>query len=256
MKLLNHIIASLLFHILLFSAFITLWPETYKRALAPVFNVNIVEPFKEKTETRETISEIIKKPVMPVRPLTKKLQEKILPPDTMSGEGAGIEPQGKGQEKSTGKTPLEDKGAPFQENKKTLPSVQKPLLFDNEIIEKYARKGHDEEKSLTFDVPEFRHRGYMRMLKDKIESIWRYPKEAAMNRISGDLRIRFSIRRDGSLGDVALIRTSGYRELDEAALNAIKDAEPYWPLPADWEKDELTITGHFIYIIGGGAYMM
>ncbi len=89
------------------------------------------------------------------------------------------------------------------------------------------------------------------MLKEKIESIWQYPIEAARRGIYGDLRIRFSITRNGKLGYVRLIRTSGYKELDEAAMKALKDAEPYWPLPEDWQGDSLTITGHFIYSIGG-----
>jgi protein TonB len=95
----------------------------------------------------------------------------------------------------------------------------------------------------------------MRMLKDKIERIWKYPRDAALRRISGDLYIRFSIRRDGSVGDITLVRTSGYHDLDEAALQAVKDGEPYWPLPDDWKEEELSITGHFIYVIGR-YYMM
>jgi len=88
------------------------------------------------------------------------------------------------------------------------------------------------------------------MLKDRIESIWKYPKEAARRGISGDLYIEFSIKRDGSLGEVRLIRTSGYKDLDKAAMKALKDGEPYWPLPDNWKGDDLSITGHFIYITG------
>ena len=48
-----------------------------------------------------------------------------------------------------------------------------------------------------------------------------------------------------------LVRTSGYRSLDEAAMKALKDAAPYWPLPEDWKEEELTVKGHFIYSIYG-----
>ena len=104
-------------------------------------------------------------------------------------------------------------------------------------------------------MPEFHHRGYMRRLKDKIEAIWKYPQDAVIPGTNVDLYIRFSIKRDGSLGDVELMRTSGYRELDEAAMKALRDAEPYWPLPDDWEEEELTIKGHFIYLFGR-SYIM
>ncbi|MBI5664700.1 MAG: energy transducer TonB [Nitrospirae bacterium] len=90
----------------------------------------------------------------------------------------------------------------------------------------------------------------MRMLKERIESIWQYPKEAARMGLSGDLYMKFTIRKDGRLGEVELLRTSGFKDLDEAAIKAVKKAEPFWPLPDDWDKDDLEIKGHFIYIFG------
>ena len=93
------------------------------------------------------------------------------------------------------------------------------------------------------------------MLKEKIESIWQYPKEAARLGLSGDLYIKFTIKRDGKLGEIDLLRTSGHKDLDEAAMKALKDAEPFWPLPADWEKDDLEINGHFIYVYGSAFIM-
>jgi protein TonB len=93
------------------------------------------------------------------------------------------------------------------------------------------------------------------MLKEKIEQIWKYPKEAARLGVSGDLYIKFAIKRDGKLGKVEVSRTSGYRYLDEAVMKALKDGAPYWPLPDDWEEKDLEINGHFIYIFGG-TYVM
>ncbi len=94
----------------------------------------------------------------------------------------------------------------------------------------------------------------MNKLKDKIESIWHYPRDAASRGIQGDLKIRFTIMKNGKLDDVEVIRTSGYRDLDEAAVQALKDGTPYWPLPDDWGRDSLTITGHFVYTLYG-AYI-
>jgi protein TonB len=48
-----------------------------------------------------------------------------------------------------------------------------------------------------------------------------------------------------------LVRTSGYKDLDDAAIKALRDAEPYWPLPDDIREQSLTITGHFIYSLYG-----
>lgn len=127
-------------------------------------------------------------------------------------------------------------------------------FFDKDVIGKLAQKSKGNtkpESGITFDIKEFKYYGYMQMLKEKIEGIWRYPSDAAEKGIYGDLYIRFTIKKDGKLGAVELIRTSGHKILDDAAIKALKDAEPYWPLPEEWGRDGFTITGHFVYSIYG-----
>lgn len=131
------------------------------------------------------------------------------------------------------------------------PSLREKL-FDRDIIGKFAnRETQKKENSITLDTGEFKYHTYMLRLKEKIEGIWIYPHEAASKGIYGDLKIRFTISKNGMLGSAEIIRTSGYRSLDEAALQALRDAEPFWPLPNDWSKDALTVDGHFIYSIYG-----
>jgi len=226
---------------------------------APVFNVNIVGPL----ETEEPPAPNILQPnIAPLKPFIERqiqrpFNEKLLP-ETLYGPSPLVS---KGE--NTPLTPLEkgDVGG-FSDDNGALPSEKvKPLLappsalFDKNTIENYAKKGTDVDKGLTFEITGFHHRGYMRMLKEKIESIWRYPKEAARLGMSGDLYIKFSIKKDGKLGEIDLLRTSGYKDLDEAAMKALKDAEPFWPLPADWEKEDLEINGHFIYVYGSTVIM-
>ncbi len=133
---------------------------------------------------------------------------------------------------------------------------ERARLFDPDVIMESGKdvniKNIERGSSdITFDVKEFRYHGYLTRLKEKIESIWIYPRSAAEKGIFGDLYIRFTINKNGKLGNVELIRTSGYRELDEAAIKALKDGEPYWPLPDEWGVEHFTITGHFIYTIYG-----
>jgi len=128
----------------------------------------------------------------------------------------------------------------------------KEKLFDREIVEKYAkREERRHDNSITFDTGEFKYEAYMMRLKERIERIWHYPSEAARRGLYGDLYIRFTIKKNGMLGDVELVRTSGHRDLDQAAMQALKDGEPYWPLPDEWGKDTLPVTGHFVYSIYG-----
>ncbi len=131
--------------------------------------------------------------------------------------------------------------------------IKRENLFDKDVIKKFVEKEkvQKEESTVTFDAKEFKYYGYMERLKEKIEGIWRYPSDAALRGIYGDLYISFTIKKDGSLGSVELLRTSGHRSLDEAAMRALKDAAPYWPLPEEWGRDGFTITGHFIYSLYG-----
>lgn len=128
----------------------------------------------------------------------------------------------------------------------------KEKLFDKEIIGKLMVKERSKtDTPVTFDTKEYKYFGYMRRLRDKIENAWVYPQDAAEHGIYGDLRIKFTIKKDGRLGSVELMRTSGHKSLDDAALRALKSAEPYWPLPDEWGEDGLTITGLFIYSLYG-----
>jgi len=134
------------------------------------------------------------------------------------------------------------------------PSLREKL-FDSNIIGELAKreleKEKKEEKTLGFDVKDLRYLGYLQRLKEKIESIWMYPPDAATKGIYGDLIIEFTIRKNGSLGAVELIRTSGHKNLDDAAIKALRDAEPFWPLPKEWDMEAYSIEGHFFYSIYG-----
>ncbi len=182
---------------------------------------------------------------------------------TIPGEGRGIgkaptieEPRG------TGGTEKAGEGTGSSTGKSSGSSgtgvIGRDKLFDQGIIEGEARKGSgspgkagEKDSPVTFDTKEYRFAGYMTRLREKIESIWVYPPEAAQRGIYGDLKIQFTIRKDGRLGEIRLVRTSGYKMLDDAAIKALKDGEAYWPLPEEWHMDSYTILGHFVYTLYG-----
>ena len=241
---------------------------------ASPYNVNIVGPIEDKKLPPATKKTFQKPPAYTGKSVPRKMLDRT-PPKTLFGEGTDsllrqlkneknklpshppLTKEGqKGVEEGAGNPggTLSDKKGILPEGKNGLSQKPKSFLFDKETIEKYAHKnkeeGEYEKKELTFDAPELKHRGYMRKLKEKIESLWKYPEEAARRGLAGDLYIKFSIHKNGNLGEIELVRTSGYSDLDKAAIKALKDAAPYWPLPDDVEEEELSITGHFIYIYG------
>jgi len=129
-------------------------------------------------------------------------------------------------------------------------------LYDREAIESTAKSSAraeaEKDDGVTFETEDMMYRSYLDMLRQKVESIWEYPRRAAEEGIYGDVIIRFIILRDGTLGEVRVLRTSGHSILDKAAVKALRDGVPYWALPEGWNRQSLPITGRFIYSINGG----
>lgn len=263
----RYIVASSLFHLLLIGLLTIINP--LQKVNPPIFNVRLIEPPEIASSEPLKGVENQRKIFIPIK--KRGLDEFLRAPDKLLGDDTK-DTNSKRHEKDTESSHLSNEepktpsvngsdgtgsgkngqGEITQERTKPEPSK---FLFDKETIEKFARAQPPDSRSLTFDAPEFKHRGYMRMLKQRIESIWVYPHDAIRQGISGELYIKFSINKDGSLGEVELIRTSGHRSLDEAAMKAIRDAQPFWPLPDDWQGNELVINGHFIYILGETVVM-
>ena len=203
------------------------------------------------------------RPVSPIPPRTLPSPDKPVVPGLGKEQGKplpeGVSPRpGKGEGREGTPGDLSDKPG-FEDSQVPagMPRTTRDKLFDRGIIGDTAEKGPGggargkKDSTITFDTKDYRYAGYMRKLKEKIESIWEYPADARQRRLYGDLRIRFTIRKDGRLGLIELERTSGYKSLDDAAIKALKDGEPYWPLPDEWGMDSYTINGHFIYTMYG-----
>jgi len=79
---------------------------------------------------------------------------------------------------------------------------------------------------------------YLGRVRQKVQSCLRYPMTARRLRLEGESLLRFVIRSDGSLGALALKRSSGHRTLDEEAMATLRNAAPFEAPP---EGKELTI---------------
>jgi periplasmic protein TonB len=60
-----------------------------------------------------------------------------------------------------------------------------------------------------------------------------YPPEARASGITGVAQVVFSLGRDGRVLSVSLARGSGHRVLDQAALDMVRRAAPYPPIPPE-----------------------
>lgn len=85
---------------------------------------------------------------------------------------------------------------------------------------------------------------YLAGVQRKIWVIWNQQIKAGFVR---PVRVSFSIRADGSLGDgsVQVLESSGAALIDNAAKRAVFSAAPFSPLPRHYATDQITIQALF-----------
>lgn len=105
------------------------------------------------------------------------------------------------------------------------------------------------EKEITVDLntTEYKYISYFTKLKERIYQVWKYPKESQIRREQGNLRIVFTLRKDGYLESVRIIESSGFENLDREVLRTIRVASPYNPFPKSWDEEKLKIPATFDY---------
>ncbi len=94
------------------------------------------------------------------------------------------------------------------------------------------------KKFIGARTEEYRFAQYVEDWRQKVERIGNlnYP-EAARGRLYGNLVLTVIIRSDGSLDRVEINRSSGYKELDEAARRIVQMAAPYAAFPEAIRRD-------------------
>jgi len=64
-----------------------------------------------------------------------------------------------------------------------------------------------------------------------------YPTEARQAGIYGTLRMLVSLKKDGTIKEVAILQSSGSTVLDDAAIRIVRMAAPFAPFPEEMRQD-------------------
>ena len=100
-------------------------------------------------------------------------------------------------------------------------------------------------KFVSASTREYEYAGYLRAWVAKVERVGNlnYPDEARRRGLGGRLVMTVAVRRDGSIEEIVLNRSSGLGVLDQAALRIVRLSEPFPSLPQSQESvDVLHIT--------------
>ncbi|HET7413514.1 MAG TPA: energy transducer TonB [Pararhizobium sp.] len=76
----------------------------------------------------------------------------------------------------------------------------------------------------------------------KLNRSLRYPERAAAQRIRGETQVQFTIDASGKVGEVHVVTTSGSDILDQAAIETVKRAAPFPPIPSAADRHEWPFT--------------
>ena len=136
-------------------------------------------------------------------------------------------------------------GSVDEETKQLLARSQAEISKQISDYQKRPRKHH-----YMPSTSEFRYARYFEDWRARVEKVGNenYPPEAR-GRYYGSLRMTVAIRKDGSVVDTILEKSSGSPVLDRAARRIVMQAAPYSPFPPDIAKDTdiLEITRTWIF---------
>ncbi|MBF0174911.1 MAG: energy transducer TonB [Magnetococcales bacterium] len=246
---------------------VTTKPPQREKIMVPVELIQIPEEKipPKKPEKPDLLAQVDR--VTEAKPALAKT-EALPRPESEPLPGHSVTSGPEKQNKITAEPPVRAK-APIkadknkENKKKTTPSVQKdeiiskplslsPTLSDinrwddeNNIKD---QSHHGREQTLDLNTSKVQYAVYFSRLKERIEQGWIYPERAKNLNLSGNLRLKFTIDRDGNLLALNILRSSGESILDESALNAVKGAAPFAPFPQDWQLEKIHVTTTFEYI--------
>lgn len=126
------------------------------------------------------------------------------------------------------------------------------ILNPKDIINRTAESGGDREgeDSVSMQEVKTRYTSYFYKFRRQLYQTWSYPYSAAMRGEQGTVRIKFAIHKDGRITDVQVVKSSGYPDLDNEAVRALRNMGGV-PLPDSYDLQVLRVDGYFIYYLSG-----
>ena len=141
-----------------------------------------------------------------------------------------------------------------QQEDTQMPETEEPDITAAELIERSMEMVNLSEKLqetmqayaqrpkkvfVSARTQEFKYANYMNEWVKKVERVGNlnYPDAARRERISGKLMMDVALNPDGTVRNITILRPSGYKIIDDAAVRIVKLAAPFPPFPPDIGKD-------------------
>ncbi len=105
-----------------------------------------------------------------------------------------------------------------------------------------AKAERPRRKFISASTKEYNYAAYMEAWRSKVERVGNlnYPEQARKQGLSGSLVLDVALRRDGTIDEITIRRSSGEKMLDDAAIRIVRLSAPFSPFPQHI-KDETDI---------------
>ncbi len=109
-----------------------------------------------------------------------------------------------------------------------MASLQPELRRQEQWKSKLPRR-----RFISASTREYEFASYMNAWVSKVERVgnMNYPSELRQKKLHGDLVLTVGIRKNGTIESIDIMRSSGVREIDQAAVRIVRVCAPYAPLP-------------------------
>lgn len=101
---------------------------------------------------------------------------------------------------------------------------------------------------IPLNTENLRYFSYFAKVQRRIDQSFYYPRGAVEDLINGVVTLSFEIRRNGSLGKLKVIGSSGKDVLDEAAVKIVQKAAPFSTIPSRIKHDPLMVLTQLRFI--------
>ncbi len=248
---------ALAFHALLFFGLGFQLPELSKSQYEKTFNVVLAQfEAEKKPEKADFISQANQEAggdsEEKLAPSTKEMAQ-FNDPDQISSEPQ----QMRSSESSAQPTPelLNADGKPFSatpqvditQQKSSIPDaaslIDKSYRLSGLIANLDNKNVNQALKARRRQVSAASHRSsdalYLDSWRRKIERIGNqnYPEKAKLENVFGNLTLKVSINPNGTINQIEIMKSSGSKVLDDAALRIVRLAAPFKPLTKEMLKD-------------------
>ena len=107
------------------------------------------------------------------------------------------------------------------------------------------------EDTISLDTQDKRYLSYAKTIKARLMEHWKYPNSAWEDLIEGNVRLVFSLDRQGHLRGIRILQATHHKILVNETTRTIRSAAPFPPFPGSVTVTKLHIKADFAYKLTG-----